>query len=148
MRSRWRAGRRGEAVAAGLGGDYSPGHAIASPIPGDSVWGGVLAWGAALTGVTTAMALLASARRGRARRRTLLQIGRAGRWLEGRGSWILAFLLFVIVLGRAYHRLQHPQFWAEDGRNWYADAHNIGTFALLFQPYAGYLHVRHLVARP
>ena len=68
-------------------------------------------------------------------------IDNATRWLYGRGSWVLAILFCVAVVGRSLHRLDHPQMWAEDGRNWYADAHNVGGFATLFEPYAGYLHL-------
>jgi len=32
----------------------------------------------------------------------------------------------------------NPQFWAEDGRNWYADAYNHGPIAALFTTEAGY----------
>lgn len=68
------------------------------------------------------------------------RIDDAARWLHGRGSWVLAILFCVAVVGRSYQRLDHPQMWAEDGRNWYAEAHNEG-FSTLFTPYAGYLHL-------
>lgn len=40
---------------------------------------------------------------------------RVGRWLDDRGAWLLATLFVLVVVGRVYHRLVHPQFWAEDG---------------------------------
>lgn len=54
-------------------------------------------------------------------------------------KWILivcvgAALLFL----RSPHTITHPQFWAEDGTFWYADAYNHGGFASTLHSYGGY----------
>jgi hypothetical protein len=46
----------------------------------------------------------------------------------------------VIILRRPDSVL-NAQFWAEDGRNFFAEAYNHGALAALFIPYNGYLHV-------
>lgn len=50
-------------------------------------------------------------------------------------------MFLLVLLGRSPHRLTAPTFWAEDGRNWYAEARNEGSPALLLRPYGGYLNV-------
>lgn len=45
---------------------------------------------------------------------------------------------FLIIFSRRPDAVLHPQFWAEDGRNWYADAYNQGLFYSLTTPEAGY----------
>ncbi len=45
---------------------------------------------------------------------------------------------FVILFTRRPDAILNPQFWAEDGRNWYADAYNHGLFYSLSTPEAGY----------
>lgn|GEM_PF-2017151 len=56
-------------------------------------------------------------------------------------TFVVLFIAIVLLLGRGYHRFVYPQFWAEDGRNWFADAHNSGMVATIAIPYSGYLHV-------
>ncbi|MFN2568599.1 MAG: hypothetical protein ABR564_03235 [Candidatus Dormibacteria bacterium] len=51
---------------------------------------------------------------------------------------------FLLVLGTAMvlrrpDAVVHPQFWAEDGRLWFADAYNDGPWAPLAHPVVGYL---------
>lgn len=43
-----------------------------------------------------------------------------------------------LVILRRPDAVTYPQFWAEDGANWFADAYNTGAASLL-QSYAGYL---------
>jgi len=50
-----------------------------------------------------------------------------------------AFLLACgIVVSRRPDALIHPQFWAEDGHVWFAEAYNLGWGTALFRTYAGY----------
>lgn len=51
------------------------------------------------------------------------------------------FLGAVIIFSRRPDSLLNPQFWAEDGAIWYAEAYNSGWFKALFVPYAGYFEV-------
>jgi len=52
---------------------------------------------------------------------------------------ILAAAFLVLFLRRP-DAILHPQFWAEDGRIWFADAYNFGGFKSLFLSQAGYFH--------
>lgn len=55
------------------------------------------------------------------------------------GRWAGLTLLFAgIVISRRPDALLHPQFYAEDGQAWYADAHNLSALHALFLPIAGY----------
>jgi hypothetical protein len=45
----------------------------------------------------------------------------------------------AIVFARRPDALLNPQFFAEDGKIWFADAYNSGWLATLFKPHAGYL---------
>jgi hypothetical protein len=57
------------------------------------------------------------------------------------GCWLQATALLVSALLVVSHRpdaVTNPQFWAEDGTLWYAQAHNLGWWKVLFQPVAGY----------
>lgn len=45
----------------------------------------------------------------------------------------------LIAFSHQPDRILHPQFWAEDGAVWFANAHELGTRALIV-PYAGYLN--------
>jgi len=60
-------------------------------------------------------------------------------------SWKLHVFLFciafIIIVSRRPDALFHPQFWAEDGAVFYANAYNLGAIRSLFLPYAGYLHM-------
>ena len=44
----------------------------------------------------------------------------------------------AVVIWRRPDAVTYPQFWAEDGQNWFADAYNMGA-ASLFRSDAGYL---------
>ncbi len=58
----------------------------------------------------------------------------AGWWLQA-----TVFLVSVLlVISRRPDAVTNPQFWAEDGTLWYAQAHNLGGWKILFQPVAGY----------
>jgi hypothetical protein len=59
-------------------------------------------------------------------------------------SWLhaTAFLLAVlVVISRRPDAVFNPQFWAEDGTRWYGQAHNLGAWKMLLEPYNGYLHM-------
>lgn len=45
---------------------------------------------------------------------------------------------FLIIFSRRPDAILNPQFWAEDGRVWYADAYNHGAIYSFFTPEAGY----------
>ena len=47
----------------------------------------------------------------------------------------------AILVTRRWDALSHAQFYAEDGRVFFADAYNRGWFSPMFSPYAGYLHL-------
>jgi hypothetical protein len=51
---------------------------------------------------------------------------------------LFAAASFAVIVSRRPSSLTNPQFWAEDGRNWYADAYNHGVFYSLTTPEAGY----------
>ena len=44
----------------------------------------------------------------------------------------------ALLVSRRPDAVFHPQFWAEDGRVWYADAYNLGWFAALSRTWTGY----------
>ncbi len=46
---------------------------------------------------------------------------------------------FAIVISRRPDALFNAQFWAEDGKFWYASAYNLGIIQSLFLPQSGYL---------
>jgi hypothetical protein len=57
------------------------------------------------------------------------------------GTWFHAAVFVGSVLLVISHRpdaVTNPQFWAEDGRLWYAEAHNLGWWKVLFHPVVGY----------
>lgn len=45
---------------------------------------------------------------------------------------------FLIIFSRRPDAILNPQFWAEDGKVWYADAYNHGAIYSFFTPVAGY----------
>lgn len=45
----------------------------------------------------------------------------------------------LLLFSRRPDALLDPQFWAEDGRNWYADAYNHGVLQPFVTPEAGYI---------
>ena len=57
-------------------------------------------------------------------------------------SWQLQILIFLLAAGAVISRrpgaISHPQFFAEDGMYWYANAYNLGWFHALFIPRVGY----------
>src|SRR5437764_4954451 len=60
-------------------------------------------------------------------------------------GWCLQLVVFAlgfaVVVARRPDAISNPQFWAEDGKFWYADAYNTGGIGLFFQPYYGFLHL-------
>ena len=50
----------------------------------------------------------------------------------------LFLLACVLVASRRPDAIFNPQFWAEDGHVWFADAYNLGWFAALFRAQDGY----------
>ncbi|HEX4164053.1 MAG TPA: hypothetical protein VHZ55_01145, partial [Bryobacteraceae bacterium] len=57
-------------------------------------------------------------------------------------SWQFQILIFLVaavaVISRRPDAISHPQFFAEDGMFWYADAYNLGWLRALFIPHTGY----------
>ncbi|MFN6436774.1 MAG: hypothetical protein RMY35_007675 [Nostoc sp. DedSLP01] len=47
---------------------------------------------------------------------------------------------FIAIVSKRPDAILNPQFWAEDGTVFYAQAYNNGIINSLFSPYAGYLH--------
>ncbi len=47
-------------------------------------------------------------------------------------------IAFLLILSRRPDAITNPQFWAEDGKVWYADAYNHGAIYSFFTPVAGY----------
>lgn len=45
----------------------------------------------------------------------------------------------LIIVSRRIDSVSYPQFFAEDGTVWFADAYNLGWFRSLLVPYAGYM---------
>lgn len=56
-------------------------------------------------------------------------------WLRTIGVILASTLL---LFGRKPEVFLNPQFWAEDGRNWYANAYNVGPLVSIFTTEAGY----------
>lgn len=56
---------------------------------------------------------------------------------------VVTLILFCAILSisRRPESITNAQFWAEDGRYWYADAYNEGALSSLSSTYAGYLVV-------
>ncbi len=60
---------------------------------------------------------------------------------------ILGSLLCVgLILSRQPDAVRHAQFWAEDGRFYYADVYNHGLLATLVKPQAGYFQTFSVLA--
>lgn len=64
----------------------------------------------------------------------------AGLWPKSKGAEysIVALLSLLIITARRPSALLNPQFWAEDGKVWYADAYNHGILFSLTTPENGY----------
>ena len=61
--------------------------------------------------------------------------------------FLLTIFGLLLIFSRRSDAFLNPQFWAEDGRVWYAQAYNNGFFAALFTPEAGYFQtISRLVA--
>lgn len=60
----------------------------------------------------------------------------------GKLRYVLGFLIAAtVVILRRPDCIFHAQFYAEDGRLFYAQAHNLGWFRAIFIPYQGYFHL-------
>ena len=55
----------------------------------------------------------------------------------------IIIVAFILAVSRRPDVVFHPQFWAEDGEIWYANAYNHGIVSTLFQTYAGYFALIH-----
>src|SRR4051812_3305174 len=54
--------------------------------------------------------------------------------------WSAAVVVTIaLIVSRRPDGIWHAQFWAEDGKIWYADAYNEGPLRALLFPAAGYL---------
>src|SRR5882762_5837686 len=51
------------------------------------------------------------------------------------------FVAALLIVSRRPDAVLHPQFFAEDGASWYAQAHELGGLAALTIPYRTYLHL-------
>lgn len=70
------------------------------------------------------------------------------RLIQRCGFWLLLISVCVaIVIMRRPDAVMNPQFWAEDGKIWFANANNLGALHSLLLPQDGYLQtVSRLVA--
>src|SRR4029077_18779110 len=57
---------------------------------------------------------------------------------RGGATGLAMAALTLAVVMRRVDALQHPQFWAEDGADWFAQAYNDGRLTSLFIPHSGY----------
>jgi hypothetical protein len=66
----------------------------------------------------------------------------AGEVPAGSPSWLWIGLAAIVAMALAISRrpdaVLHAQFWAEDGRNWYAEAYNGGWLHAALTPHTGY----------
>jgi hypothetical protein len=53
---------------------------------------------------------------------------------------VMSVIALILIISRRPDAILNPQFWAEDGTVFYAQAYNYGVINSLFLPYAGYLH--------
>lgn len=62
------------------------------------------------------------------------------KFAEKRFLKVSLLILFgsILIFTRRPDALINPQFWAEDGKVWFAQAYNAGIFTALFTPEAGY----------
>ena len=57
-------------------------------------------------------------------------------------NFLIIFIAsFIILFLRRTDAFLNPQFWAEDGTIFYAQAYNLGIAKSLVLPYSGYLHM-------
>ncbi len=81
--------------------------------------------------------------------RSAVRLGTAARSLQARGrrlpSWALVGLAMAVGMGIIISRrpdvISYPQLWAEDGRVFFLQAYQMGFWASLWHPYAGYLQL-------
>lgn len=81
--------------------------------------------------------------------RSAARLGTAARSLQARGrrlpSWALVGLALLVGMGITISRrpdvISYPQLWAEDGRVFFLQAYQLGFWASLWHPYAGYLQL-------
>jgi hypothetical protein len=60
--------------------------------------------------------------------------------LRAHWGWLpLSCACAAIVIMRRPDAVLSPQFWAEDGKIWFANAHNLGALHSLVLPQNGYL---------
>src|SRR3546814_14536303 len=60
--------------------------------------------------------------------------------LQVSGYWLVLITACVaVVILRRPDVVLNPQFWAEDGKIWFANVHNLGAWQSLFLPQNGYL---------
>src|SRR3546814_19373926 len=60
--------------------------------------------------------------------------------LQVSGYWLVLITACVaVVILRRPAVVLNPQFWAEDGKIWFAHVHNLGAWQSLFLPQTGYL---------
>lgn len=52
---------------------------------------------------------------------------------------VIFFISLIIIISRRPDAIFNPQFWAEDGAVWYAQAYHYGPLKALFFPHNGYL---------
>lgn len=55
--------------------------------------------------------------------------------------WIAFLVTLLCIFARDPSLFTHPQFWAEDGKVWYAQAYNLGWLHSLTIAHAGYLNM-------
>lgn len=78
--------------------------------------------------------------------RARLYLGACRRRIDARDGlgygWLAlaSFLALLAIVSRQPSLFTHPQFWAEDGKVWYAQAYNTGWLHSLTQPLGGYLN--------
>lgn len=59
---------------------------------------------------------------------------------RGPGPLIGFFIALILLISRGYRLLDRPDFYIEDGREFFQNAHNLGLSSL-WRVYAGYLHL-------
>ena len=60
---------------------------------------------------------------------------------SGPGVATLSLITVLILFSRRPDAFTNPQFWAEDGAVWYANAYNFGWWKVLLVPSAGYIQI-------
>jgi hypothetical protein len=60
--------------------------------------------------------------------------------VDWRFHLLLFAIAFIVISSRRPDAILNPQFWAEDGKYWYAEAYNQGIIRSLLLPHTGYLN--------